>query len=215
MNSLDGLNNKNILLVGDDDLVSIALALTDLPSRILVLDIDKRLGNFLERVNKKYGFDIEFLEYNVSNPLPKFLLRKFHIFSSEPLETDSGFLAFLARGASCLKRNGVGYVGLTTLEVSKKRWLKFEGDLLKMNFVITDIIRNFSSYSEKYGPKEYDEWLKKLSFKIKPTNRINWYKSHLIRIEAIGLPKPLIKWNEKVRIRYVGKEDITFPSKLL
>lgn len=211
MHKLDDLENKNILLVGDDDLLSVALSLTQLPKNIWVVDIDKRLGNFIKKVNSKLPIPIEFMEYDVAQPLPKKLIRKFHIFSTEPLETLSGFLAFVARGAASLKRNGAGYIGLTTCEASLKKWLRFEKAINSMNFVITDIIRGFSAYSEKHGPKEYDEWLKLLKFKVSPTSTINWYKSSLIRIEALGFPKPLIKASEKIKILLASKEDFTHP----
>jgi hypothetical protein len=71
MNYYNDVVDKKILLIGDDDLVSIALALTHLPSRIVVFDIDKRLGTFIESVNKKYKLNIEFIEYYVSIALTK------------------------------------------------------------------------------------------------------------------------------------------------
>ncbi|MEM2780910.1 MAG: bis-aminopropyl spermidine synthase family protein, partial [Candidatus Bathyarchaeia archaeon] len=145
------LVGKSIVLIGDDDLLSIALALTRLPSCIAVLDIDKRLGEFIESVNKEYGFNIEFIEYNVANPLPAELQGKFDVFSSEPLETMSGLRAFLTRGVACLKENGVGYFGLTLYEASLKKWLAVQKLLSRMNCVLTDIIQGFSVYPMNYG----------------------------------------------------------------
>ncbi|MEO0250808.1 MAG: bis-aminopropyl spermidine synthase family protein, partial [candidate division WOR-3 bacterium] len=46
------LDGKSIALIGDDDLLSIALALAGLPSNITVLDIDERLGEFIKKVSK-------------------------------------------------------------------------------------------------------------------------------------------------------------------
>ena len=215
MNANCDVADKSILLVGDDDLLSVALALTELPKRIVVVDIDARLGDFLGKVNGRYGLDIEFVEYDVAEPMPTFLRRKFDVFSTEPLETTSGFLAFLARGAAALKRNGVGYVGLTKVEVSPKRWKRFEIEILRMNFVITHVLPKFSRYfdseNEHWG-KEYEQFVKDLVFEVGPNPGMNWYTSALLRIEALGLPKPLRNPAKRFPLKPVGAEDYTHPS---
>jgi len=44
------LENKDILIVGDDDLTSLALGITGLPRKVKVLEVDKRL---VEYINKR------------------------------------------------------------------------------------------------------------------------------------------------------------------
>jgi len=200
---------KDIVLIGDDDLLSIALSLSQLPSRILVLDIDQRIGEFIKSVNKNYGFDIEFQKYNVANPSPSSLIGEFDVFSSEPLETLSGLKAFVSRGVSYLKENGVGYFGLTTLEASYKKWLAIQKLLVKMNCVITDIIRGFSIYPMDYGTVNYEKFAYKLGFPVGKNPGINWYKSALYRVEALGKPKPIINPNKKLHIKFIDQEDMT------
>jgi len=206
------LHRKDIVLIGDDDLLSIALSLSQLPSRILVLDIDKRLGDFIEYVNKNYGFNIEFRNYNVAEPLPSDLVEKFDVFSSEPLETMSGLKAFLSRGISCLKENGVGYFGLTILEASHKKWLAVQKLLTRMNCVITDVIGGFSKYPMDYGTVNYERFAYKLGFPVGENPGINWYKSALYRIEALGKPRLIVDPNKKLRVRFIDpEEDVTHP----
>jgi len=204
---------KDFILVGDDDLLSVALALTRLPSRILVLDIDRRLGDFIGKVNKDHGFEIEFREYDVSDPLPEDLVESFDVFSSEPLETLSGLRAFVSRGVSCLREGGVGYFGLTTIEASRRKWRSIQRALIAMNCVITDIIRGFSTYPMNYGTINYELFVQKFKFPVKPNPGIDWYKSALIRFEVVGKPKPVIDWRKKIRIQYVDlEEDLTYPG---
>ncbi len=214
MHKYGDVADKNIVLIGDDDLLSIALALTNLPKRIVVFDIDKRLGEFIEKVSRKYKLEIEFVEYDVANPLPKEFVKKFDVFSTEPLETDTGFKAFIARGASCIKAGGSGYIGLTALEVSFKRWAKFQKMILDNGFVITDVIRNFSWYcdSEREEEREqYQEFVRVLNFNPgKP--RTWWYASTLIRIESLGKHKAPVKWNKKIKIIPVDNESFTHPE---
>jgi len=212
MHYYNDLADKAFVLIGDDDLLSVALALTGLPSKVFVLEIDKRLGEYIEKVSKEYGLEIEFKKYDVSNPLPKDLVGKFDVFSSEPLETISGLKAFISRGVACLKEGGVGYVGLSTAEASRRKWLAVERMLLKMNCVVTDIIRDFSKYGTLYENVSYEKFTTRLKFPVKENPGICWYKSSLFRFEVIGKPKTLIKPSRRVTIKYVDwREDITNP----
>lgn len=215
MHSYNDLKDKNIIIIGDDDLLSIPLALTKLPKRIVVLDIDKRLINFLEEINKKYNFNIEIFEYNISEPLPKKLQRKFDVFSCEPLETYSGLKLFIGRGINALKKNGVGYFGLTIQEASYPKWQYIQKFINKSNGVITDIIKGFSSYPvnsyESFNCEEV--LLKRLKFTLNPSQKkISWYKSTLIRLEILSEPKNLIKPEKKYKLIFKDEEeDITIP----
>lgn len=204
------IENKKIVLIGDDDLLSIGLALTELPSKILVLDIDERIGKFIEKFNEEYGYSIEFRQYDVSNPLPKSFEHKFDVFSSEPLETFSGMKAFIFRGITCLKKGGVGYFGLTRYESSLKKWLEIQKFLNKMKCVITDLIPGFSVYPMNYGSINYENFAYQLGLNVKENKGVNWYKSALFRFEVLNDP-PLK--NKKMKIDFVDEEeDLTHPS---
>ncbi len=212
MHHYGDLYKKDFILIGDDDLLSIALSLTQLPSRITVLDIDERLGDFIKNANEKYGFDIEFRRYNVAEPLPKDLIGNFDVFSSEPLETLTGLKAFVSRGISCLKENGVGYFGLTILEASHQKWLAIQRLLSRMNCVITDIIRGFSIYPMDYGTVNYEKFAYKLGIPVGKNPGINWYKSALYRFEVLGKPKLVVDPRKKLRIKFIDpEEDVTHP----
>jgi len=210
MHHYGDVSGKSIALIGDDDLLSVALALTHLPSRITVLDIDKRLGEFITKVNTKYGFNIEYVEYDVSNPLPKTLVSRFDVFSSEPLETLSGLKAFLIRGITCLRSDGVGYFGLTLHEASLRKWLKTQRLLSKMKCVITDIIQGFSSYPMDYSTVNYEKFAYNLGFQIKKNPGVNWYKSALLRFEVLNSN---LTQNRRMRVDIIdAKEDLTHPT---
>lgn len=206
------LHRREIVLIGDDDLLSIALCLTDLPSRVCVLDVDERLGNFIKKVGREQGFDVEFRKYDVSEPLPKDLIGAFDVFSSEPLETLSGLRAFVARGVGCLRENGAGYFGLTLLEASLKKWLAIERLLLAMNCVITDVIRDFSRYPTKYGELSYETFVENLGFPVGENPGIDWYKAALFRFEAMGKPKLVIAPDQKAEDKlrgYGGRHNLS------
>ncbi|MEM1544182.1 MAG: bis-aminopropyl spermidine synthase family protein [Candidatus Bathyarchaeia archaeon] len=206
------LADKALILIGDDDLLSIALALTRLPSRIFVLDIDERLGEYIRRKSREHGLDIEFQKYNVSDPLPKDLIGAFDVFSSEPLETLSGLKAFLSRGVACLRNEGVGYFGLSTAEASFRKWMAVERMLLRMNCVITDAIRDFSRYKTLYEEANYEKFTIKLRFPVGVNPGIKWYKSTLIRFEVIGRAKPIVSPERHIPVKYIDRrDDVTNP----
>ncbi|MEM3601158.1 MAG: bis-aminopropyl spermidine synthase family protein [Candidatus Bathyarchaeia archaeon] len=212
MHHYGDLHQKDIVLIGDDDFLSIALALTRLPSSIVVLDIDTRIGEFIKRVNLEYDFSIEFRRYNVADPLPADFHGKFDVFSSEPLETLSGLKAFICRGASCLKMNGVGYFGLTLYEASLKKWLAVQKLLTRMNCVITDIIQGFSVYPMDYGTVNYEKFISSLGFTVGENPGINWYKSALFRFEALGKVRLPVGLDKKLRVKFIDQnEDLTHP----
>jgi predicted methyltransferase len=196
MHRMGDVADRDILLLGDDDLVSVALALTGLPRRILVADVDERLGAFLERVNRKQGVHIEFRLLDIRRPLPQDLRAHFDTFVTDPVETLPGFELFLSRAAASLRgRYGVGYFGLTTLEASLAKWHRLEQLLLRMNFVITDILRDFSLYPERENRWErfYASYTMMSLFHIEghlPDR--DWYRSSFLRIEAVATPQPTI-----------------------
>ncbi|MGC8778110.1 MAG: bis-aminopropyl spermidine synthase family protein, partial [Candidatus Caldatribacteriaceae bacterium] len=53
------LEGQKILIVGDDDLFSLALAATSLPESITVLEIDPRLVEFIQKRSREHHFQIE------------------------------------------------------------------------------------------------------------------------------------------------------------
>ena len=185
------LLDTSIFVIGDDDLLSIAAGLTELPSEIKVIDIDERIIDFINKISKKYRLNIEAFTYDVQEPLSKDLRRSFDVFISDPVETIPGIRLFLSRGVSALKGVGSsGYFGLTTLEASVKKWYEIQKILHSMGFVITDIIRKFSIYGgeENFLREENLPIVKKIKEKVD----FDWYSSSFYRIEAVKEPKPAV-----------------------
>eukprot|EP01100_Stratorugosa_tubuloviscum_P012800 TRINITY_DN617_c1_g1_i4.p1 TRINITY_DN617_c1_g1~~TRINITY_DN617_c1_g1_i4.p1 ORF type:complete len:302 (-),score=160.86 TRINITY_DN617_c1_g1_i4:1093-1998(-) len=138
---------KNLLMIGDADMLSIALGLTGLPNKVVVLDVDKRVISFVNRIAKEHNLNIEAHEFDVRNPFPIQFRKQFDVFVSDPVETVEGIKLFLSHGTAALKGEGsVCYFGLTTLEAGTKKWYKIQQMLLEMKFVLTDVRRNFNDY---------------------------------------------------------------------
>jgi len=197
------LLKTRIFVVGDDDLFSLASALTGLPEKVFVIDIDERLIDFINRKADEYGLPVEAMVYDVQQAFPNELKRKFDVFVTDPVETIPGIKLFLSRGVSTLKGVGcAGYFGLTTLEASRRKWFEIQMMIHEMGFVITDMRRKFNVYPQ--DEKNFFRFQEKLPIVKKLGVKIdyNWYKSTLYRIEAVKEPKPLVEGamiiNEKV-----------------
>ena len=203
----------SIFIAGDDDLFSIAAGLTGLPSRIVVVEIDERLVNFINKVAREYGLEIEAIMHDLQNDIGE-LKKKFDVFVTDPVETLPGITLFLSRCVEALKGIGsVGYFGLTTLEASRHKWYEIQRILHDMGFVITDIRRNFNVYPD--DGKNFFTFQQRLPVfkKIKAKNDYNWYKSSLYRIEAIKEPKPIITgWHKLGKALYHDNESWVTPE---
>jgi predicted methyltransferase len=181
------LVGKEIIVIGDDDLVSVAAALTGAPSRVLAVDIDDRLIRFIREVARAEGLTmLEASRYDIRDPLPPEWQGRFDTFLCDPTESFSGFRAFLARGLLALRGVGsAGYFGLTHAESSLGKWAQIQRFLLESGAVITDVREDFNSYVT-WGYVETMRAWSWLPARV-PPDRL-WYFSSLYRIELLRPP---------------------------
>ncbi len=192
------LENKKLLFLGDDDLTSIAMMLTGFPEEIKVIEVDERIVNYINKVAKEYNLNVEALLYNAVDPVPDNLKKKFDVFLTDPVETVAGMRLFFSRCIEGLKGKGsAGYFGVSHYESSLKKWFYIEKDLLSMNLVITDVLRDFNKYL-LVGERIITEGFRVVKESPFPPEAPDypWYRSTFFRVELVDEPNPLIK--EKV-----------------
>lgn len=181
------LEGKSIFILGDDDLVSIAIGLLRTAKKITVLEIDQRLVDFISNASDKYNLNITVKTHDALESFPKSEMNKYDTFLTDPVETLEGFIIFLYRCMQALKKkNSAGYFGLTHLEASLEKWYKIEQFILSTGMVITDIIRDFSYYPEdenKWTPN-YELYPITKKLKISPAKN-DWFRSSFFRLEAV------------------------------
>ena len=188
------LHGARILMVGDFDLISLALALVGGPERIVVLDLDERVVEFLTAAAAHHRLPIEARRYDVRRPLDADLVGAFDLFHCDPVETLEGIRLFLSRGCSGLRGAGaVACFGLTAIEASRAKWYDIQGLLQQMGFVVTDIRRRFSGYPDHDHAPE-DPRYRYPVIDAMGTNGVEhrWYRSALLRAEAVRVPTPLV-----------------------
>ncbi len=189
------LHGKSIMFLGDDDLTSVAMALTKLSSRIVVIEVDDRIVNYINSIASYEKLNLEAYTYNAVKPLPKEFVGSFDTFLNDPVETVKGMRVFLSRCAQSLKGKGsAGYFGISHYESPLKKWHEVEKDLLAMNFVITDVLRDFNEYllmGERILKEGYSV-VEESPIKVNPPDYA-WYRSTFVRLELVDSPNPLVK----------------------
>ncbi len=181
------LERRKILLLGDDDLTSVALSLTGMPESVHVIEIDSRIVDYINVAAKELNLRLSAEEYNATKPLPAHLRSAFDVFLTDPVETVKGTLLFLSRCAQSLRGKGSsGYFGLSHYESSLKKWFQIQMGLLEMGFVITDVLRDFNEYLLT-GERILEEGflvVKESPVEVKAP-QYPWYRSTFFRLELV------------------------------
>lgn len=187
MNARGDLANRRLLIIGDDDLFSIVVALSGLAAEVVVLDVDTRIIDFLNRCAEQFSLKLKAYPFDIRLPFPQEFYRRFDTFNCDPVETLEGIKLFLSAGAIGLRGPGSTiYFGLTTMEAGLQKWHAIEQQLLDMNFAITDVKRKFNEYM----CTDFDDDFT-IQQKLGPNARkFNWYRSSLVRLEAWDTPLP-------------------------
>jgi len=202
------LEGKKLFVLGDDDLVSIAAGLSQMPKEIVVLEIDDRLVDYINRKAKELNLPIEAMKYDFRDKLPEKYIGYFDTFITDPPETVDALELTIGRGISTLKGEGcAGYFGVTLIEASLEKWNIFQQILTsKFKVTITDIIYDFSHYVNwdyllTTVGKPYD------FVQVEP--KLNWYRSSMYRIETLKDSKGIENVYKPVEI-YVDEEAIIY-----
>jgi predicted methyltransferase len=197
------VRNRDILCLGDDDLFSIACSLTCLPKSVTVFDADEKLIAFLKKVSPDLPVPIQAVALNFLNAIPDEHTKSYDVFITEPPDTLKGTLLFVSRGISCLRDEGILYLGITEETLNRKQWRDIQQSILDSGLAITDIYRDCEVYEiigDELQWKGYD----KLPAWINKPATTPWYVSALVRAESTGSLTPA-----PISFKDVEKELIT------
>lgn len=179
-------SGKNIVLLKDADLVSLALILTRLPNTVVVLDDDPDFVSYLEELARAERLPLSAHLYNLAQPVPEEFLGSYDVFVTDPPEDYETLLLHLRRSLNLLKpgEGQAGFFGLTHTEASLRKWQILQRDLLIMNdIVVTDILYEFTDYeNENFQVEKIRSDIP--VFQAKPT--VPWYKSCVYRLETLA-----------------------------
>lgn len=183
------LQNKRIVLIGDDDLTSIALAWTHLAKEITVFDIDERLLNLIKDVSKSNNLHINVVKQDLLKKLPIKYINHYDTFVTDPTPTVKPLALFTNRGLEMLinKPGKIGYISLYPSHMDMS--IDYQKILSRMNILITDLVPFFNQYEIiNHTLTQTDmNLLKKFQFSKKC---ISFYE-YWMRIETTILSKPI------------------------
>jgi predicted methyltransferase len=189
-----------VAVMGDDDLASLALALTHLPSRVAVFEIDRRVTEFIAEQAARLGLGgLEVHAADLRRPLPAEHLGGYDLFLTDPSETDAGLRMFLGRGLSALRPGpgAVGYFGLTLIEADLAKWRRLQRWLLIRPVVVTAVHPDHGVYED--WPTQVEEARAFGLPCFSAAAERPWYRSSLFRVETLDgfqPPRPGVQRGE-------------------
>lgn len=149
------LIGRNILCVGDDDLVSISLGLLlkrlfpnakDQRAAITVMDIDERFLRFIQRAAAKECLSVTCRHIDLRQPLPEGWNGQYDCFFTDPPYTLQGLTLFLSRGISALKHEKGCPIFLSFAHKSPDFTWSMQREFVRMGLSVKQVLLHFNQY---------------------------------------------------------------------
>lgn len=147
------LEGKSVIVLGDDDLVSVAIGLLGqalggrlLSQRLAVVETDRRWLDLVQTASDAEDLGIECFQHDLRDPLPENLRCGFDTFETDPPYTREGTTLFLSRAVSALKPGSGGQGFLSFGPKSPAEMLDVHMNLVTMGLVVREVIPAFNDY---------------------------------------------------------------------
>lgn len=147
----DALEGRNLLILGDDDLTSVAVGLLaqhlELAlGQVVVLECDRRLIAFLDAVSEREGLPVTRIARDLREDLPASLCGQMDAFVTDPPYTLPGLALFASRGAAALAPE-VGKQGFVSFgRRPPAETAQALASLIQMGFAPVEIVPEFNEY---------------------------------------------------------------------
>ncbi len=149
------LIGKEILCVGDDDLVSISIGFlikklfSDVKmsnTNICIFDVDKRFLKYIEDIAQSENLPLLCINMDMRLPIDNEYKKKFDCFFTDPPYTLLGMNLFLSRGISSLKNRMGLPIFLSFAHKSPDFTMEVQKEFINMGLAVTEIIPRFNKY---------------------------------------------------------------------
>src|SRR5215469_1073374 len=143
------LDGKRVILLGDDDLISLAIArfanLTGVgPKAVAVVDTDPAVLNWIG--GQAGALDVTLVEHDLRQPLPAGLAGAFDVACTDPPYTVNGAGLFLSRAVSALRPGPGQHVFFSFGARRPAEMLATQRLIADLGLVIRSLTPNFNSY---------------------------------------------------------------------
>jgi hypothetical protein len=147
------LEGQRILLLGDDDSVSIAVALLgrglydgELTQGITVIDADERRLSFIREAAGREQLSIDLVHHDLREPLPSELRRAFDVIATDPPYTLEGARLFLARGTEAMTSGGGAACFFSFAHWPPSQMLALQAVFVELGLAVRAVRPNFNQY---------------------------------------------------------------------
>lgn len=97
------IQNRDIAILGDDDLTSLAIALTKKAKSITVFEIDPRLIKLLSQAKSDLNLDLNIVEFDLQNKIPQNFSQNFDTIFTDPPYTPGGISLFISQALRLMR----------------------------------------------------------------------------------------------------------------
>ena len=145
-----GLEGRRVLVLGDDDSVSLAIGLLgralgrDLTRALVVLDADERWLAFLRDAAATEGIALETIRHDLRQPLPD-ALRSFDTVETDPPYTLEGARLFLARAGEALATDGQCFFAFARWPAAQM--LELQKLFVELGLAVRSVRPDFNRYA--------------------------------------------------------------------
>jgi predicted methyltransferase len=147
-------DGAKIALVGDDDLVSLALALLNPAVELTVFELDPDILQSIIKGAELLGIkNIQTVAYDVRNTLDKQYINKFDVVLTDPPYTKAGFGLFLERAVELvgydqrLHKGKYIFIHYGASFKSPEKYLKVQEVITRFGLWLEDVVYNFARYT--------------------------------------------------------------------
>ncbi|MFB9904970.1 bis-aminopropyl spermidine synthase family protein [Allokutzneria oryzae] len=146
------LPGGSVLLVGDDDLVSVAIGVVGdvlgvpLASRVGVVDISTDILDHIADTASALDLRVDLEQHDLREPLPQRLRGQFDAGMTDPPYTAEGTRLFLSRVVEGLKPGAARNILFSFGAKGTEEMLEVQQEILGLGLVTHGMIRNFNSY---------------------------------------------------------------------
>ena len=142
------VEGKRIVILGDDDGVSLPLSFLQCTKEIFVIDIDSRVLEFVDSFNHEKNLTnvLNTQLWDIQTSFPKKWRHRFDTFETDPPYTVAGFQLFVNQALTLLNptEGGKGYVSFGA-KSPHETW-KCQQYLLEAGFLIQEFFQDFNRY---------------------------------------------------------------------
>jgi predicted methyltransferase len=153
MHDAGALDGKRIIVLGDDDLTSVAVALFAVLAggggrirRLAVVDSDPDVLAFIGEHMAGTGVEVELAEHDLRTPLPDDLAGEFDVACTDPPYTVAGAELFLSRAVSALTPDAGQHVFFSFGARRPEETLRTQQLIAAMGLTIRSLLPGFNEY---------------------------------------------------------------------